>query len=85
MADKPPWTVWTGESSRSFPTFRRAEAYARGKIAAAGKGSVEVTFKLHNVATVRIDGCNRVWTDLRDSWDDLPDAMRAEIVEATHG
>jgi hypothetical protein len=56
---------------RTFRSFKAAERYARGYVAASAAGrfavSVEITRDLHPVASVRLDGLNRVWTDVVDT------------------
>lgn len=68
-----PYTVWThvdghAPKSRYFATFPEAETYARRKVGAVPSlsGCVTIDYKFEEIATIRTDALDRVWTDLRD-------------------
>ena len=63
------WSVWREDGRRaSFPTFEAAERYARAYVAASAANEYASTAAIHDgmcvVAEVRLDGANRVWTDI---------------------
>jgi hypothetical protein len=72
-----PWLVETSDGRvRHFPTFEAAERWARKAVAKSGSerfaidadifGPDERTSLRRQRASVRLDGCDRVWTDLRE-------------------
>jgi hypothetical protein len=69
MADV--WEVWDDINCRKFRSFAAAERHAHRRVAASASErfaiSVEITLNMHTVASVRLDGLNRVWTDVADT------------------
>ena len=60
--------VWKDDIYDGFPSFERAERFARKRVAEVdARGfseSAEILEGMKTVATVRMDGCGRVWTDI---------------------
>jgi hypothetical protein len=63
------FSVWLDDRApRWFPTFEAAERYARRAVAASASDTfairADISEVFHTVATVRLDGADRVWTDM---------------------
>ena len=67
------WSVWRDDGRRAwFPTFEAAERYARAYVAQSAADKFSRRAEIHDgmgsvarsVAEVRLDGANRVWTDI---------------------
>ena len=85
MPKSHPWSVMVGCGDKLcwFPTFARAEAWARKQQIAIFRAdgladSVEIDYRGMTVARVKVDGLDRVWTELI-AFPGPPDAWQLEI------
>lgn len=63
---RPWWVSTTDAEERHFATFERAERWARRKVADSARDEYSIRADIHGPecrAEVRLDGCDRVWTD----------------------
>jgi hypothetical protein len=68
---KRPWRVSTDTACRRFPTFVTAERWARHEVAKSARNEFSIRAAIHGPgcdAEVRLDGCDRVWTDIKREW-----------------
>ena len=71
MSKRHPWSVTTDNKARWFATFADAERWARREVAASARNEFSIRADIHGPgrdAEVRLDGCDRVWTDIKREW-----------------